>query len=101
MIQCERSRYQLLFISNLDDDMDISALGPSVLNISRPERDAMIGFRLLLAVSDDSDLNDEFGLYTEDMVIAIVCLTKKRHEKHYYPHRRQIHKPTSEQATNK
>ena len=90
----ERIKCQLIFLGDLDEAMDISALSPSVLNIPRPERDAgpvprpqrtllVVGCtRRLLTYSlehnlhYDTVINDEFGLYTEDVVIGTSCLCK-------------------------
>ena len=87
-----RSECQIIFLSALDLEMDISGLSPSVINIPRPERDAgpvsrhavfviVVGCaRRLLAYSlehklhYDDVINDEFGLYTEDVVICTSCL---------------------------
>lgn len=91
--QSDRSKCQLLFRGDLDDYMDI-AFGFCVLNIPRPERDVGVAplhdrtvfvvgctrrfltYSLGHQLHYDDVINDEFGLYTEDMVIGIACLSK-------------------------
>ena len=92
--QSERSKCKLVFLGDLDDAMDISAVSPNVVNIPRPERDLghirhhgrsllVVGCtRRLLAYSlghnlhYDDVINDEFGLYTEDVAIGTSSLSK-------------------------